>query len=75
MTLLGTVCRACCDPSWDMAASIVELTRMASIVNSSRANAGMTNAGMANASTANAGTADASVANAGMAKPVWPMPA
>ena len=25
VTLLGTVCRACYDPSWDMAASIVEL--------------------------------------------------
>ena len=26
MTLLGTVCRACYDPSWDMAASIVDGT-------------------------------------------------
>ena len=72
MTLLGTVCRACYDPSWDMAASIVELTRMASIANISRATAGMANADVANASRANASTADASVANAGMAKPVWP---
>ena len=27
VTLLGTGCRACYDPSWDMAASIVELKR------------------------------------------------
>ena len=49
MTLLGTVCRACYDPSWDMAASIVELTRMASIASISKASAGMANAGVANA--------------------------
>ena len=32
MTLLGTVCPACYTPSWDMAAPIVELTAMESVV-------------------------------------------
>ena len=32
MTLLGTVCPACYTPSWDMAAPIVELTAMDSVV-------------------------------------------
>ena len=32
MTLLGTVCPACYIPSWDMAALIIELTAMESVV-------------------------------------------
>ena len=32
MTLLGTLCPACYTPSWDMAAPIVELTAMESVV-------------------------------------------
>ena len=32
MTLLGTLCPACYTPSWDMAAPIVELTTMESVV-------------------------------------------
>ena len=32
MTLLGTLCPACHTPSWDMAAPIVELTTMESVV-------------------------------------------
>ena len=32
MTLLGTLCLACCIPSWDMAAPIVEHTIMESVV-------------------------------------------
>ena len=32
MTLFGTVCPACYTPLWDMAAPIVELTAMESVV-------------------------------------------
>ena len=32
MTLLGTLCPACYTPSWDMAATFVELTAMENVV-------------------------------------------